>query len=100
MSYNLELKDAQSLCTLPDDGYTKTLGVEWNVATDHFCLKISELPHNDNVCYLVSDVAKTFDVLHHKDQNSLPATVGNECDDEVICEFWLKWRSELGLLSM
>ena len=43
-----ELKDTQSLCTLPDEGgYTKTLGVEWNTVMDHFHLKVAELPPID-----------------------------------------------------
>ena len=61
-----ELKDTQSLCTLPDEGgYTKTLGVEWNTVMDHFCLKVTELPPIDSVTkrFLISDVAKTFDIL-------------------------------------
>ena len=40
-----ELKDTQSLCSIPDQGgYTKTLGIEWNTVMDHFRPTIAELP--------------------------------------------------------
>ena len=61
-----ELKDIHSTHALPSpDKYTKTLGIEWNTTTDQFRLSISELPPLDCVTkrVLVSDVAKTFDVL-------------------------------------
>ena len=61
-----ELKDTQSLCTLPDNGgYTKTLGVEWNTMMDRFRLKVAELPPFDSVTkrFLISDVAIAFDIL-------------------------------------
>ena len=108
-----ELKGTESLCTLPGDGgYTKTLGVEWNTVMDHFRLKVAELPPLDNITkrLLVSDIAKTFDVLGWFS----PCTVKMKIlfqrlwemkvnwDDEVpesVRESWLKWRSELGLLS-
>lgn len=41
----LELRDAHSLQAIPDpEGFTKTLGLEWNAHADHFRLTISELP--------------------------------------------------------
>ena len=61
-----ELKESQALFMLPDEGgYTKTLGVEWNIVMDHFCLKITKLPPVANITkhFLVSDVTWTFDVL-------------------------------------
>ena len=61
-----ELKTTQSSHVLPDiDDYTKTLGVEWNSIMDHFRLTVSELPPVDKLTKwaLVSDIAKTFDVL-------------------------------------
>ena len=68
-----ELKDTQSLCTLPDDGgYTKTLGMECGDGPFP-----SQDPRIDNV----TKVAKTFDILekvfsvYHQDENSLPATI-------------------------
>ena len=47
------------------DTYTRTLGVEWNATTDHFRLTIGSMPqlHILTKRSLVSDVAKTFDVL-------------------------------------
>ena len=108
-----ELKDAQSLCALPDDGgYTKTLGVEWNVVTDHFRLNISEPPLIECVTkrFLVSDVVKTVDVLGWYSPCTIKMKILSQqlwemnvnWDDEVpepIRESWLKWRSEPGLLS-
>ena len=108
-----DLKDAQALQTLPDDGtYTKTLGVEWNTVMDHFRLKVAELSSLDTITkrFLVSDVAKMFDVLGWYS----PCTIKMKIlfqqlwemkigwDDEVpesVRESWLKWRSELNLLS-
>jgi hypothetical protein len=69
-----ELQENQFICVLPeDDSYTKTLRVEWNTVMDHFCLKIAELPPLTNVTkhLIVSDVAKTFDVVfsvHYHDE--------------------------------
>ena len=109
-----ELKDTQSLCTLPDEGgYTKTLGVEWNTVMDHFRLKVAELPPIDSVtkCFLISDVAKTFDVLGW----FFPCTIKMKIlfqrlwemkvswDDEVpdpVRDAWLRWRSEMSMLTM
>ena len=61
-----ELKDTHPTQALPSpDEYTKTLGIEWNTTTDHFHLTITDLPPVAYVTkrVLVSDVAKTFDVL-------------------------------------
>ena len=108
-----ELKGTQSLCTLPDDGgYTKTLGVEWNTVMDHFRLKVAELPPIDSVTkrFLISDVAKTFDVLGWFS----PCTIKMKIlfqqlwemkvswDDEVpdpVRDAWLRWRSEMSMLT-
>ena len=93
-------------------GYTKTLGIEWNTATDQFRLTISKLPLSENVTkrILVSDIAKVFDVLGW----FAPATVNMkillqrlwelrvEWDDSVpkeIQDVWMRWRSELSALS-
>jgi hypothetical protein len=57
-----ELQENQFICVLPeDDSYTKTLRVEWNTVMDHFSL--SYLLTNVTKRLLVSDVAKTFDIL-------------------------------------
>ena len=79
---------------------------------DHFRLTIAQLPPLDNITkrMLVSDIAKTFDVLGW----FAPAVIKVKillqrlweqkigCDDRVptpIYDDWLQWRSELSLLS-
>ena len=60
------LKELNLTQQLPDpDQYTKTLGIEWNARQDHFCLTVAELPPIANITKraLVSDIAKTYDVL-------------------------------------
>ena len=108
-----DLKDTPAVQSLPSpDEYTKTLGIEWNATMDHFRLTIAKLPPLDNVTkrMLVSDIAKTFDVLGW----FAPAVIKVkillqrlweqkvEWDDQVptpIYDDWLQWRSELPLLS-
>lgn len=61
-----DLKDPQSTQFFHDTTeYMKTLGIEWNVKSDKFHLTVAKLPPLDNVTkrLLVSDIAKTFDVL-------------------------------------
>ena len=61
-----ELRDVHSTQTLPSpEEYTKTLGIEWNANTDHFRLTITDFPSVTRITkrVLVSDVARTFDVL-------------------------------------
>ncbi len=61
-----ELKDTPSSHSIPDPSEsTKTLGIQWNSVTDHFRLTVAKLPPLENITkqILVSDVAKTFDVL-------------------------------------
>lgn len=108
-----ELRDLQTHCTLPGDGeYTKTLGVEWNTVMDHFRIKIAKLPPVTNITkrFLVSDVARTFDVLGWYSPCTIKMKIlfqqlwetKVDWDEEVpapVCESWLKWRSELDLLS-
>ena len=51
---------------LPDpDGFSKALGVEWNARLDCFCLLVTRFPPLTVITKraLVSDVAKTYDVL-------------------------------------
>ena len=45
--------------------YTKTLGLEWNTATDTFHVTLSKLPPLETVTkrVLVSDIVKVFNVL-------------------------------------
>ena len=61
-----ELRDT---CTAQEineaDVYTKTLGIEWNARGDYFRLTVGAMPRFDILTKrrLVSDIAKTFDVL-------------------------------------
>ena len=92
--------------------YTRTLGVEWNANSDQFRLTIAKLPALNNVTkrLLVSDIAKTFDVLGWFSPSTIKAKIllqrlweqRVDWDDSVplsIREAWLHWRSELHLLS-
>ena len=105
-----DLKDIKSLKAIPDPAeYTKMLGVEWNAALDYFQLTVAEQPPLENVTkrLLVSDVAKTFDVLGWFSpttkillQQLWEAKLG--WDDTVpppLCDTWLQWRSKLKLLT-
>ena len=108
-----ELKDPCSMQMLPDSSeYTRTLGIEWNAKLDHFRLTIAELPPLDNITkrVLVSDIAKTFDVLGWFSPSVIKVKIllqqlweqKVEWDDPVpssIHDAWLQWRSELPLLS-
>lgn len=61
-----KLRDSQATVFLSDsDQYTKTLGIEWNVSSDHFCVNVAELPPVKYMTKrsLVSDVTKTFNAL-------------------------------------
>ena len=108
-----DLKDTSASQSLPaPDGYTKTLGIEWNSAMDHFRLTIADLPPLDNITkrVLVSDIAKTFDVLGWFSPAIIKVKIllqrlweqKVDWDDTVptsIRDEWLQWRSELRLLS-
>ncbi len=108
-----EIKGSLSSHTIPDPTeFTKTLSIRWNSAMDHFQIAVPELPpiHQVTKRFLVSDVAKTFDVLGWfspsiKMMKILLQQLWDqkvEWDDEVpppILETWLRWRSELGLLA-
>ena len=61
-----ELRDSQCKHLIPNSHeYVKTLGIEWNANVDHFRLTIADLPPLEGITkrILVSDIAKTFDVL-------------------------------------
>jgi hypothetical protein len=108
----VELREVQPIQSLPSpDQYTKTLGVEWNAQTDHFRLTVANLPPLKNITKrdLVSDVAKTFDVLGWFAPTIIKVKIllqrlweqRVDWDDpvpEAIYDEWLKWRSELGIL--
>lgn len=108
-----DLKDSQSMQLMPDeDQYTKTLGIEWNARQDHFRLTVADLPPMTNITKraLVSDVAKTFNVLGWFSPTIIKVKIllqrlwerKVEWDDPVplsIKDAWLQWRSELPLLT-
>ena len=108
-----ELKATQSSHPLPDpDEHTKTLGIEWNSVLDHFRLTITEVTSIENLTKrsLVSDIAKTFDVLGWFSPTIITEKIllqrlweeKVDWDDDVLMsvkEIWLRWRSELQLLS-
>ena len=108
-----ELRASHSMHVIPDaEEYTKTLGIEWNVSMDHFRLTVADLPPIENVTkhVLVSDVAKTFDVLGWFSPSTIKVKIllqrlwemKVDWDDPVpqmILDAWSQWRSELALLS-
>ena len=107
------LQDPQLSHTISDpDGYTKTLGIEWSTSLDCFRLTIAELPCLKTMTKrsLISDIAKTFDVLGWFSPTIIKVKIllqrvweaKIEWDDPVpeeIQDSWEKWRSELGVLS-
>ena len=62
-----ELRDSQCIrqITEPEVSYTKTLGIEWNAPLDHFRLIVTSTVSSVELTkrQLVSDIAKTYDVL-------------------------------------
>lgn len=94
------------------DGYTKTLGVEWNTKLDHFRLAITQFPSSDDVTKrtIVSDIAKTYDVLGWfspaivKVKILLQRLWEQKIDwdspvPDSAHEVWSQWRGELNLLT-
>ena len=108
-----DLKDAPAIQSFPEpEEYTKTLGIEWNSSMDHFRLTIAKLPPLDNITkrMLVSDVAKTFDILGWFSPTTIKVRIllrrlweqKIDWDGPVptpAYNDWLQWRSELHLLS-
>ena len=87
--------------------HTKTLGVVWHTQADQFTLDVADLPLLDQLTKraLVSDVAKTFDVLGWFAPTLVHAKIllqrlwerKVEWDDIVpddIKDSWLQWRQE------
>ena len=112
-SISPELRDVQSMLSISNpDQYTKTLGLEWNSACDQFRVTVSELPPIETTTkrLLVSDVAKTFDILGWYSPTIIKAKILLQMlwsekvgwDDpvpKVIMEEWMWWRKQLPLLS-
>ena len=108
-----ELRGSQSLHKIPDpDEYTKALGIQWNSSSDYFRLTVTNLPDAENLTKrrLVSDIARTFDVLRWFSpaiievkillQRVWELKIGwDELLPDEIKEPWLQWRTELVLLS-
>ena len=108
-----DLREVQSIQSLPaPDQYTKTLGIEWNSNSDHFRLTIASLPSLKSITKrkLVSDIAKTFDILGWFAPAIIKVKIllqrlweqRVDWDDVVpdpIHEEWLQWRSNLNILS-
>ena len=108
-----ELWDPQSTHHIPNpDGYTKTLGIEWNANLDHFRLTVASLQDTNNVTKraLISNIAKTFDALGWFSPTIIKAKIllqrlwesrigWDDLLPPAIYQSWLRWRSELPLLS-
>ena len=92
--------------------YTKTLGLEWNTSLDHFRLTVKNESSSSDLTKrnLISNIAKIFDVLGWFSpiiikmkilfQRLWESKIG--WDDPVptiIQDTWLRWNSELQLLS-
>lgn len=109
----LELRDSQLMHVIHGSSeYTKTLGIAWNPSSDHFRLMIANLPPLQNLTKrtLVSDIAKTFDVLGWFSPAIIKMKIllqqlweqRIDWDDvvpEQIRDSWMQWRTELDLLS-
>ena len=107
-----DLRDSREVHTFTEDNkYSKTLGIEWNIASDRLSLNVSSSPVTRRMTKrsIVSDVAKVFDALGLFS----PATVKMKIllqrlweaklnwDDPVpedLLEVWAQWRSELHVL--
>ena len=108
-----ELKDSQPLHSIASsDQYTKTLGVEWNPVLDHFRITVSRISAAKDFTKrtLVSDIARTFDVLGWFAPSVIKLKIllqrvwehKVDWDDTVpteIIDDWLQWKSEASHLS-
>ena len=108
-----EYRDTQSTHHIPSpDEYTKTLGIEWNANLDHFRLTVASLEETDNMTKraLVSDMAKTFDILGWFSPSTIKAKIllqrvwetkigWDDSLPQAIHQSWRQWRSELHLLT-
>ena len=112
-----ELKDPDfQTITIEVDPCTKALGIVWNHASDTLSISISSLdpslPSQVELTkrMLVSDVAKTFDVLGWFSPVMIIAKIllqrcweqNVDWDDSLpssICDAWCTWKSELHLLA-
>ena len=99
-------KDPLSSHVIPDsEGYTRTLGIEWNAELDHFRPQLKEVTKR----FLVSDIAKVYDVLGLFSPTTIKMKIllqklwdrKTDCDEipSDIFEMWLRWRNQLVCLS-
>ena len=92
--------------------YTKTLGIQWNAQDDYFKISVPSPAPLETLTKrgLVSDVAKTFDVMGWFSPSTIKAKIlmqqlwehKVDWDDpvpEATHSAWLQWRTELHLLS-
>ena len=107
------LLDSQISHTIPDpDGFAKTLGIEWSTSLDCLRMTVAEFPRLESVTKhaLISDVAKTYDVLGWFApsiikvkillQRLWEAKVGwDDPAPDDIRKSWEKWRLELPVLT-
>ena len=109
-----DLRDAKTSLTIADtdEVYTKTLGIEWHSVMDHFRLDVNQHRPVASLTKraLVSDIAKTYDVLGWFAPVIIKMKIllqrlwesKVEWDEPVpkpIEEVWMRWRSQLKLLS-
>ena len=108
------LRDDHNSLTISDQDciYTKTLGIEWHSILDHFRLTVSHLTFHSALTKraLVSDVARTYDVLGWFSPAVIKAKIllqrvweaKVDWDEEVpdsIREEWSLWQSQLKHLA-
>ncbi len=97
---------------LDSDDFAKALGIEWSTSLDSFRLTVAEFPLLEIVtkCALVSDIAKSYDVLGWFApsvikvkillQHLWEAKVGwDDPAPDDVRESWEKWRLELPVLA-
>ena len=108
-----ELRDSSEVHTFTDDQkYSKTLGIEWNIASDRLYLNVSYPPVANKMTKrsVVSDFAKVFDALGLFSPTTVKMKlllqrlweIKLDWDDPVpehLLVVWLQWRRELPLLS-
>ena len=109
-----ELRDSQCVRQIAETetSYTKTLGVEWNASLDHFRLLILNPASHEGLTkrQLVSDIAKTYDILGWFSPVIVTAKIllqhlweeRLQWDNPVpssILKVWSQWRCELPILS-
>ena len=101
-----ELKDVPAVQTLPSPA-----DLDWHSGKDYFRLTVSKLPPLNNITkrVLISDVAKTFDILEWFSPTTIKKILLQQLWDpkvdwdnivpHSIYSDWLQWRTELHLLS-